>query len=57
MSERHKFICNKCNKDFATITLLNRHLQKKKIPCKIYTTNRTLRSNHKYIFNIYNNIY
>jgi hypothetical protein len=33
MSERHKFICNKCNKDFATITLLNRHLQKKKIPC------------------------
>ncbi len=45
MEEKPKHTCNKCNKDFTTITLLNRHLLKKKIPCnnidkELYSMNR-----------------
>jgi len=34
-SNKPDYICDKCGKKFMTITLLNRHMLKKKIPCNI----------------------
>jgi predicted restriction endonuclease len=35
MADNLKHICGKCNKEFSTVSLLNRHVRKQKIPCNV----------------------
>lgn len=35
MADNLKHICGKCNKEFSTVSLRNRHMNKQKIPCNV----------------------